>query len=108
MIERDERTGGLAKSYDYAGHIFDTGPKRFHTDDPVVQNFIAEAGNMDVIGRSTLVHFAGRYFDWPLRTAAVVKLPLNIAIRAAFDMLAKRQDGNPQSFTDFIRSKYGD
>ncbi len=46
MIERDALAGGLAKSYDYEGHVFDTGPKRFHTDDPIVQDFITEAGQM--------------------------------------------------------------
>ena len=35
LIERGEHVGGLAKSHTYGGHIFDTGPKRFHTDDPV-------------------------------------------------------------------------
>lgn len=60
MIERDARTGGLAKSYNYDGHVFDTGPKRFHTDDPVVQKFVEEVGQMETIGRSTLVHFSGR------------------------------------------------
>jgi len=30
----------LGKSYTYDGQIFDTGPKRFHTDDPIVIDFI--------------------------------------------------------------------
>ena len=42
MIERDQRCGGLAKSYDLEGHIFDTGPKRFHSEDPAVLNFLSE------------------------------------------------------------------
>ena len=33
IIERGDRVGGLGKSYKYDGQIFDTGPKRFHTDD---------------------------------------------------------------------------
>ena len=57
ILERDSRVGGLAKSYNYNGNIFDTGPKRFHTDDPIVQDFLKEIMSMDVIGRSTKVFF---------------------------------------------------
>ncbi len=108
MIEREQRVGGLAKSYNYDGHLFDTGPKRFHTDDPIVQKFVEEVGEMDRIGRSTLVHFSDRYFDWPLNQKELFKLPFSIAIRAAIDLLRKRPDPDPRLFTDFIRSKYGD
>ena len=27
LIDRDSKVGGLAKSYNFDGHIFDTGPK---------------------------------------------------------------------------------
>ena len=67
IIERDSRSGGLAKSYNYDGNIFDTGPKRFHTDDEVVKNFLNEIMQMETIGRSTKVHFVNKYFDWPLK-----------------------------------------
>src|ERR1700753_3357789 len=68
LIERQARIGGLAKSYNYSGHIFDTGPKRFHTDDPHVLAFIQEItqGHINEIGRSTKVFFADRYLQWPL------------------------------------------
>lgn len=108
MIERDARAGGLAKSYDYDGHIFDTGPKRFHTDDPIVQRFITEAGQMDTIGRSTLVHFADRYFNWPLSHKEVIKLPFLTALSAAVDLLKRKPDLDPRSYSDFIRGRYGD
>ena len=32
LIERDDRIGGRAKSHENGGHVFDTGPKRFHWD----------------------------------------------------------------------------
>jgi protoporphyrinogen oxidase len=108
MVERDARAGGLAKSYDYGGHIFDTGPKRFHTDDAIVQAFIREAGEMETIGRSTLVHFSGRYFNWPLNSSEMLKLPIATSIRVAIDLLRDKGELDPQSFRDFIRAQYGD
>src|SRR3989344_4016013 len=87
LIERDERVGGLAKSYNYNGQIFDTGPKRFHTDDKIVLDFIAEIAEGDIctIGRSTKVHFLNRYFEWPLRTKDVLKMPIHISIKCILD-----------------------
>ena len=67
LIERDERIGGLAKSFSYDGNIFDLGPKRFHTDDNKVTEFISSIMNLIEIDRSTLVCFFKRYLDWPLR-----------------------------------------
>ena len=89
MIERDSRVGGLAKSYNYNGHIFDTGPKRFHTDDPIVQSFLEEIMNMDIIGRSTKVHFMNRYFDWPLNLKSIFKMPPSMIIKTLYDLLNK-------------------
>ena len=48
IVERDQRVGGLGKSYNYDGHIFDTGPKRFHTDDQIVIDFIEHVLNENI------------------------------------------------------------
>ena len=82
ILEKDSRAGGLAKSYDYKGNIFDTGPKRFHTDDQVVKDFLEEIMSMDVIGRSTKVFFLDKYFDWPINLKSVLKLPLGTALKS--------------------------
>ena len=83
LIERDDRVGGLAKSYDYEGQIFDTGPKRFHTDDQMVLDFIDEVlgENVYQIERSTKVYFLGRYFDWPLHSKDVLQMPLGVSVK---------------------------
>ncbi len=108
-IERDKRVGGLAKSYDYGGHIFDTGPKRFHTDDPMVINFIHEItqGNISRIGRSTKVHFLNQYFQWPLQTKDLIRMPLGIALKCASDLLKDRPISDSASFRQYVQAKYG-
>ena len=100
IVERDSRVGGLSKSYDYDGHIFDTGPKRFHTDDPIVIDFIEHVLEENVlrIGRSTKVHFFGKYFGWPLHTRDLIKLPFGTSIKCALDLLKKRADAVKYKF----------
>ncbi len=109
LIERDERIGGLAKSYNYSGQIFDTGPKRFHTDDSLVLGFLDEIAKEDLlrIGRSTLVYFLDRYYEWPLNTSQLGRMPVGVSINSFFDMLRRRPPADKNSFPDYILSKYG-
>jgi protoporphyrinogen oxidase len=110
IVERDQRVGGLGKSYNYDGHIFDTGPKRFHTDDQIVIDFIEHVLNENIlrIGRSTMVYFLGKYFDWPLGSKDVFKMSIGTSIKCFFDLLKDRQIKDKTSFHDFIYSKYGE
>ncbi len=108
IVERDTRAGGLSKSYDIDGHIFDTGPKRFHTDDPIVQNFISSIAEMDEIGRSTMVFFLSKYFTWPLKASELYKLPISTGIKSFIDMLKTKQIEDRFSFEQFIKYQYGD
>ena len=113
IVERDARVGGLAKSYDYAGHVFDTGPKRFHTDDPIVLNFIHEVmkDGLSTIGRSTKVFFLDNYFDWPLRASNLFQLPLSMSLHCLRDLLAmafgNATPPEKDSFSAYIKSRYG-
>jgi protoporphyrinogen oxidase len=109
LLERDTRAGGLAKSHQYDGQVFDTGPKRFHTEDPVVVQFLDEiAHGMLRIPRSTEVHFLNRYFEWPLRLQDVWRMPVHLALRSVFDLLHKPEVTDPVSFHQYIRSRYGE
>ena len=110
LIERDDRVGGLAKSYNYGGQIFDTGPKRFHTDDRIVLDFIQEItqGNIAKIGRSTKVFFLGKYFEWPLQSTDLFKMPPGVSIQCVMDLLKERPISDKTSFHQFINSKYGE
>lgn len=125
IVDRDNSVGGLSKSVRYEKqndcHIFDTGPKRFHSDDQVVIDFLNEISSFSVIGRSTEVFFGNRFLEWPLRTSQIPLLPKSIALKTALDLiqkLSKQQDNaervhNPSrsseetSFKSYILEKYG-
>ena len=108
VMERESRVGGLAKSFNYDGHIFDTGPKRFHTDDPIVVDFIHHVMKMIRIKRSTEVYFLEKFFEWPLNAKDILKMPINVSVKSFLDMLKKKEIKDSSSFHEYITSKYGE
>jgi protoporphyrinogen oxidase len=117
LVERQQRVGGLAKSFFYEVEgqmcIFDTGPKRFHTEDPQVREFITRILEDQYleIGRQSSVYLFGRYFSWPLSTRDLFKLPMSVQLRVGFDLMRKLVNGseisNDQRFESYILNKYG-
>jgi protoporphyrinogen oxidase len=109
VIERADRVGGLGKSFDYDGRIFDIGPKRFHTEDPKVLNFINHVLGEEklLIGRSTKVFFAERFFEWPLSSKELLKLPMGLSLKCLRDLVKQRQFTDKASFENYVRFKYG-
>jgi len=109
LIERGKTVGGLAQSFQYGDFIFDVGPKRFHTDDKEVLAFLYEIlqGDYLTVPRSSSVYMFGRYFDWPLNSKALFKLPPSVMVRAISDLIRKREVQNNESFSEYTKSRYG-
>jgi protoporphyrinogen oxidase len=116
LIEKDARLGGLAKSfyYTYQGKkfIFDLGPKRFHTDDQEVLQFIFEILNKEYLttGRKSAVYLFKKYFDWPITTKDIFKLPFGIQAKVSFDIIKKiffEKNQESDKFDQYIINKYG-
>lgn len=95
IVEKENRIGGLAKSFKYFYHgkkfIFDIGPKRFHTEDKEVINFILEVLDKEhvKIGRKSSIYAFNKYFNWPLTMGDVFKLPINVALLVSLDLFKK-------------------
>lgn len=109
LVEQEPVVGGLARSYHYGDFTFDIGPHRFHTDDAGVLAFIKGVLGDDhlVIRRKSGVYMFGKYFDWPLGSSSIFKLPPLVMVRAVFDLIRKFQVHNPDSFTEYTISRYG-
>jgi protoporphyrinogen oxidase len=113
IVDRNSRAGGLSMSYSYnmnnQEHIFDTGPKRFHTDDPIVINFLNEILEMKKIGRSTEVYFHKKYFTWPLSLKALIKFPLILSIKSLIDLFVRKKYSglDQKKFENYIKFRYG-
>ncbi len=110
IVERNDHVGGLARSFRYGDFFFDVGPKRFHTEDQEVLDFLHSVldGDYIVVGRSSAVHLFGRYFPWPLDHRALYRLPFKVMVSSGFDLLRRSQPKDENSFTEYTRSRYGD
>ncbi|MEE9179324.1 MAG: FAD-dependent oxidoreductase [Vicinamibacteria bacterium] len=110
VVERNDVVGGLARSFHHGDFTFDVGPKRFHTEDKEVLNFLLEVLGDDylVVDRSSSVHLFGKYFAWPLDSRALFRLPLPVMFSSGLDLLKRRPPADDKSFTEYTRSRYGD
>ena len=77
VIEKLPQLGGLARSYEYDGFVFDVGPHRFHTENPNVATFLDRIleGDATWFPRVSEVYFRGKYYSWPLKPQNSVTTP---------------------------------
>lgn len=110
VIEQFERVGGLARSYNYDGFIFDCGPHRFHTENPNVKAYLDRVlkGEVTSFPRRSEVYFAGKYYRWPLHPKNLVQLPVPLAVKSAIDLAinGSKKYGSA-SFEDYVLKQYG-
>jgi protoporphyrinogen oxidase len=108
IVEKESAIGGLSRSFQYNGFIFDIGPHRFHTDNKTISDFIIEVLKEDVIiiPRKSGVWMFDQYFEWPLAFETIFKLPPKFLLLSFFDLLSKKEMKN-NSFEEYILSKYG-
>ena len=117
LIERNKHVGGLARSFCYEFNrqpfIFDIGPKRFHTEDKAALAFILEILGNEYIktGRKSSVYLFGKYFNWPITTTDLFKLPPTIQLKIGIDLIKKvlpsQTELKSNRFDSYIIHKYG-
>ncbi len=75
VLERDAVVGGLAKTVDYKGYLFDLGGHRFYTKVELIERLWHEVLGGDFLERPRLsrIFYRGRFFHYPLDVLNVVK-----------------------------------
>ena len=75
VIERDSVVGGLAKTVDYKGHLFDLGGHRFYTKVALIERLWHEVLGSDFLARPRLsrIYYRSRFFDYPLDPLNVLR-----------------------------------
>lgn len=109
IIERNSTPGGLAGTFERNDYLFDIGPHRFHTSDPVIEDYLLNILGDDhiAIKRASSVYMNGKYKYWPLTLGAVISLPFPILFRSFLDLFRRSKDESIHNFADFIIAKYG-
>ena len=110
VVEKFHKVGGLARSYEYDGFVFDIGPHRFHTENPNVRAYLDRVikGDATWFPRCSEVYFKGAYYNWPIKPKNLLQLPKPLAARAAVDLaLNSFREYDVTSFEDYVLRQYG-
>ena len=110
VIEKQESTGGLARSYRYGDFVFDCGPHRFDTNNPNVKTYLERVltEGTTYFPRKSEVHFKGAYYDWPIKPQNLVQLPPKLAARAFVDLSVNGfRTYESDDFESYILKQYG-
>ena len=69
VFEKEKQVGGISKTINYGGYLFDLGGHRFFTKYPEVKKIWAEVLPDDFLLRPRLsrIHYRGKFFYYPLR-----------------------------------------
>ncbi len=109
LVERADRAGGLAKSRNFDGHTFDTGPHYFHTEDPIVVDFINDITSEYYTKiQLSKIYFAGQYYRWPPQLQDFLRMPFKTSMACLLDLLSRNPPTDTASFHHITSSQYGE
>jgi len=110
LIEKEDRLGGLARSFRYGEFTFDIGPHRFHSERTDIVALIKNIldGHVHTIPRSSSVRFAGAFYPWPLHPSyTLLRFPPRIALSILRDLFVIYHGRSMNTFKDYIINLYG-
>jgi protoporphyrinogen oxidase len=113
VVEADPiHVGGLARTVNYKGFLFDIGGHRFFSKAQEIEDLWTEILPRDMLvrPRSSRIYYRGKFFSYPLRAfEALRKLgPLESALCLASYARAHLSPIKPaRSFEDWVSNKFG-
>jgi protoporphyrinogen oxidase len=112
VLEGDEQVGGLSRTVQYKNFRFDIGGHRFFTKIPEVQALWDEVlgDEMLDVPRLSRIHYAGKYFQYPLRAAdALSGLGLWQAAWIVLSYLKSQLRPEPveENFEQWVSNRFG-
>ncbi len=112
VFEQDRQVGGISKTVDYKGYLFDIGGHRFFTKSDEVKKLWHEIMGPEFLTRPRLsrIYYKNRYFYYPLKPLnALYNLGPWEACRVAFSYLATqvRPSKDIVTFEDWVTKNFG-
>ena len=113
VIERDSRyVGGISRTVDYKGFLFDIGGHRFFSKSREVEDLWTELLPDDMLNRprSSRIYYNGKFFAYPLKAGdALRNLGFVTAALCALSYARARAfpRKNPENFEEWVTNEFG-
>jgi protoporphyrinogen oxidase len=113
ILEADPQyVGGIARTAQYKGYLFDIGGHRFFSKSKEVEDLWTELLPHDMLvrPRSSRIFYNGKFFAYPLKaTEALFKLGVIESARCMLSYAKARlfPVKNPRSFEDWVSNQFG-
>ena len=108
ILEKDRRVGGLCKSVDIEGYVFDYAPHILFSRDDYVRTLYEDLlkGNLYRHLRRAYIYLGGAYVKYPFE-ANLSTLPEAI-IQECIEGVVNRKTFEPENFEEWIYTTFGD
>lgn len=113
VVDRNDRVGGLARTFTFKGYRFDVGPHRFLTKYPEVEVLWKQLLGDDLLTRPRLtrIYYRGRFFLYPLKMVnALWNLGFWQSILAGLSFLKAQilwRGKEPKNFAEWTTKTFG-
>ena len=112
VLEKDDVVGGISRTAEYKGFLFDIGGHRFFTKVKVVQDMWREVLGDDLLVRPRLsrIYYNNKFFYYPLRPAnALFGLGLwnSLLILLSYLKAQMTRGGPEDTFDQWITARFG-
>jgi protoporphyrinogen oxidase len=89
VFEKEKEVGGLARTINYKGFLFEFGPHRFFTKNKYIENLVKGllGKELRLVNRQTRIYFKGKFFSYPPTFSDTLKLGYWQASRIFLDYL---------------------
>lgn len=114
VLEADEeRVGGISKTVEHEGFLFDVGGHRFFSKSKEIEDLWREMlpeENWLTCRRKSRIFYRGRFFSYPLRAGEAFRnLGIAESVRCLFSYLKARlfPVREPRTFEDWVSNQFG-
>ena len=114
VVERDPRyVGGISRTVDYKGYLFDIGGHRFFSKSREVVALWDEILPDDFVERPRLsrIFYGGKFYAYPLKAFEALRnlgLLTSTACIASYAVAKLRPVAAPRTFHDWVRNNFGE
>jgi protoporphyrinogen oxidase len=112
ILEKDDVAGGLARTVDYKGYLFDLGGHRFFTKVSLIERIWREVLNEDLLFRTRLsrIYYESKFYRYPLEPMDVIRnLGLLEVVHCALSYLRARFKPKlpEEDFATWVSNRFG-